>query len=917
MFSVRSTISCWRNELLGLLLVLGGGPALWGAAAPGLHLAVASGRDAVVAPGRVVTAAILIRNETDGIRPVTEDIAPPAGWRLVGGAAGALELPARGEQLRVLAFAVPAGTAAGEAELGYGLQAGDRDLARVAWRVAVAPVERIEVQFEPPPPFVVGGTDYRLSVRVTNRGNAAQTVHLTLAGAPPPGTRLESTALALGPGASGRVVVLVPATGSEGRRLEHVFTVRAGPAPSPSAATLAQSTVVVPVIPRAVEKVDPYRWLPARLRVIGVATRGPAQTGRNDGLLFEYAGEGMLDERGKQAFDFVFRGPGLRHSTELVARSEYALTYRQAGFTVEAGDRVYSLSPLTERFRHARGAAFAFRSPELEGRAFAFRHHPDDPTMRAAGAGIRGQIAPGLRLGGNVLAKQGEPDFISGERGGRVYSVEAEWSAGRALQAAVEYARSGNDRLGEFHDGAYAVDVRGRWSEAVAYEARITHTDPKFLGVYADFDHAHASVRADLSRALQAYTHYRAYENDLNPDPARTTVANRERGLTAGLALRPSARSEVAVEANRLRRQDTLLPADYDYDERAVALRLRHRFRQLDAELEVGAGRIRDRAGPGDWRPLARHGVHLQWRPVATGYWGVFARRGEAGPWGGPRRTVNLGTGAGLQLGRRFDVSLQYQRNYYDPFIREEHDQFGASLRYTTARQHTVELRGYSRWSGAQRDRETTVVAGFSLPLPLPVGRKREVGHFGGAVWRGGSGAQAAGPVVLRVGEQAAVADASGRFVFPDLAPGRYPLQIEQGSLGYNRVTAERLPETVLVEGGRTTRLEVAVVDAAGLSGTIVRVNGGYQPMAGVRVRVSRGGEAYLQTADGAGRLVFAQLRPGRWLVEVDPAALPAQHVWDQSRFEIDLEAGRVAEFSFRAQPRVRVPIMVESGEIR
>jgi hypothetical protein len=145
----------------------------------------------------------------------------------------------------------------------------------------------------------------------------------------------------------------------------------------------------------------------------------------------------------------------------------------------------------------------------------------------------------------------------------------------------------------------------------------------------------------------------------------------------------------------------------------------------------------------------------------------------------------------------------------------------------------------------------------------------------------------------------------SGTFAFDGLTDGTYRVEVRRdGSApiiksGVKVRAPFRAVVEVVLEPGEAPRGEAAAVDGSASFSGIVRVAGG-APLAEARVRLTRddgADESKTVLTDAAGAFTIAQLKAGRWRVEVQGAGLLPV------RAQLDLSGDVAFDVQLAAQP--------------
>ena len=243
----------------------------------------------------------------------------------------------------------------------------------------------------------------------------------------------------------------------------------------------------------------------------------------------------------------------------------------------------------------------------------------------------------------------------------------------------------------------------------------------------------------------------------------------------------------------------------------------------------------------------------------------------------------------------------------------------------------------------------------------MPVSKRKGIGVIKGKVHDAGAPDRPGLPdVILTANGATAVTGQNGEFIFPALPPGNYALRVVRSSIGLDRVTECKLPILVGVQDGQTTQLDIGVIEAARVAGTVTvfPANGngngnGYRVHDGkaayvvgdprssngndngngngytgsgensrepwglpnVLIELASGEEVLRTITDYQGQFLFEGLRPGEWRLKVYDHNLPPYHYVENSEIHRELRPAEAEEVSIEVLPRSRRIRMIEDSE--
>ena len=209
---------------------------------------------------------------------------------------------------------------------------------------------------------------------------------------------------------------------------------------------------------------------------------------------------------------------------------------------------------------------------------------------------------------------------------------------------------------------------------------------------------------------------------------------------------------------------------------------------------------------------------------------------------------------------------------------------------------------------------------------------------------------------IISVNGATAVTDKKGNFKFPSLKPGTYHIRVDQEAIGFNRVTVQKTPLEITVQGGIETEINFGVVRSATLKGRVAvfaskaegennydnesspegkdhdnpsgelvieasgRTAGSKMvedyALAGILVEMKSESGIHRRVTDKKGQFLFEDLRPGNWTLTVYENNLPEYHYLEQDTFDLHLKPGSEGELLVKVLPQMRSINIIDAGEL-
>jgi len=245
---------------------------------------------------------------------------------------------------------------------------------------------------------------------------------------------------------------------------------------------------------------------------------------------------------------------------------------------------------------------------------------------------------------------------------------------------------------------------------------------------------------------------------------------------------------------------------------------------------------------------------------------------------------------------------------------------------------------------------KTSVMLTYTMPFDIPVSRKTSIGVLRGRLYDMEHPQRQGIPdAIISVNGATAVTDKKGNFKFPSLTPGTHHIRVDQEAIGFNRVTIQKTPLEITINGGAETEIKLGVVRSAILKGRVVvfsskaeeddnegeesnnrgdkivieasgKTGGGRliedYGLANIFVELKSESEIHRRVTDRNGDFIFEDVRPGDWTLTVYESNLPAYHYLEQNTFKFNLKPGSEEEVLVKILPQMRSINIIDTGEI-
>lgn len=625
--------------------------------------------------------------------------------------------------------------------------------------------------------------------------------------------------------------------------------------------------VSLKAFPKTTRRTDRFHRFPidASLIYFGAKTSKPYQ----QSWQLELTGKGYIDQKERHFLNVVARGPSRFSIARVGNYDQYSVEYRwkQDRVTetqVRVGDFSYSLTPLTEMYRWARGVGVAhlMRKWEIGG----FYNQPRFFSDISSQYGAYAKFSPRKfwEIQASAMQKQ-LADTLGGAFLGSLkntfqfnnHHVTVEYSAGArkgAVGSALNFDLSGRIKdLSYTTQNIYAAkDYPGFYSNSLFTNSNLRYRKGKW-GVNLGFSYNDANPAQDTIFTASPYstnstlglTHYFSkklrfmvnyiyrFKEDRFPTKK---FSYRENAIRYSLAYKDDYWN-IIVDGEAARTENLLIKND---DNLGNTYNVRARIdREVLPSLTVG--------GFGQYLYTNRYDYDLK------AY--VF--------YGG-------------NVSFRPTPKLRFRASYRNNYLIDEYNSDRTLLDFEVAanfKSHRISVTSSHAIVRNTVDRKDFFIsARYTYHLNAPVSRKAGLYPLSGILKSKNS--TDAGGVIINIAGQSVITDAYGRFVVNDLPPGVHYLHIDKGSLGIGLITDVETPLAVEIFPTTTNYVNIEILRSGAISG---RVNVDLTKKPGIDdepqplkiIKATNGDRELLTYTDDNGNYSFKAILPGEWTVRV------------------------------------------------
>jgi hypothetical protein len=611
---------------------------------------------------------------------------------------------------------------------------------------------------------------------------------------------------------------------------------------------------------------------------------------------------------------------------------------------VRIGDQSYDLSRLTSAWSYGRGLGIEY-NPHKKRISFG-GHYVESrwgkPEEKESGYYIGYQINDVLSARTNFLRKDKDAYDIFPLIRDDIWSFQTEYKPRKELKLEMEYAYSNSDnrKEGDIEDYAYYLNISGRLCQKSNYNFYITHAEPDYYGNYHDSEYIYGNFSFPLPFLTRGYISYRQWERNLDRRMDRGS-APFEKQWEIGINRDISRNWYMSLFYDDLFREEKLIPPDYKYDEDGITLRLGRKGEKSNLLFDIRTADHKD-CLTGYSRRGWNYGAFFTYKPTEKNYFSLHVGFGDDKALRGSyllRKSNNLDFIASWNPDPDLNLDFWYTKYNFDS-DNSESDSYNCSFHYSLPNKHRIGVQ-VCHYTGDLREDETSYMLTYTIPLGIPICKKKNVGSIKGIVYDAESpDKKGISGVILRVNGKTAVTNSKGEYIFPSAVPGSYQIYVDRSSIGLDKITEQKLPITVEVKVGKSSNVDIGVVRSCNVFGKVIVIpgnnnenngNGGVvigepggkngkkepEPLANVLVELTNGEEVMRRTTNQKGEFLFDNVRPGSWHIKVYDHNLPSYHYLETPEQDITLKPGQNKEITIRVLPKIRQIKFIDEGVIQ
>jgi len=573
---------------------------------------------------------------------------------------------------------------------------------------------------------------------------------------------------------------------------------------------------------------------------------------------------------------------------------------------IQVGDQSFNLeAPLIQRYTIGRGIDALLDTGKNDFRLFYSRTHGSSPRENT-GVQVATDHGEGFLTRLTALRELGIP--TSGDyQGGSVDST----NLGILTSYSPFYGTELTGEVGQSESSEFGTETAWRLAgrmvmDTYAVNCEWLRAGEGFQGGWRDNELKRVNMWWNPAPEFRIWGNYSLSNDNIANDPEVARRLFRNTGF--GMTWKVEDLGKLYVSNRVIRNWDDVLMS-YDSLSRVSIFSLSRIWDDLHTTVTYEHETSSDRLA-GDTQKVRSYRLDLAMMVSNDAYLRMSYTMGRLSLSAveGDSNTTNFTFGSQWRVSNEFRTSLNIQRNT-GGLIGNRMDINGvATWEFYPDHNLNFRIRDYSGTFGS----DTEIALEYEQPISISLGMFPHKGNVIGKLYYANEASDPVRNAMVSVGDIEVITDDNGQFEFPSLDVGEYVLSIDQATLGVGVRPFVEVPFVFKVHAGRTTNLEIPVIESASIEGTVildVPASRGRDramvPMAEMVIELWGDIDSDFRVTDSNGFFTFSDLEPGSYTLILRPEYIPIGfEIFERQTYELELEPGdRLKGLDFIIKP--------------
>lgn len=644
---------------------------------------------------------------------------------------------------------------------------------------------------------------------------------------------------------------------------------------------------------------DIFHRLPAAfsLAFTGMQNRGEFQ----NGFQGEIYGKGSLDKENRNLIEFhaVTKNPVAFNS--FTKYEEYFVNYKRENFFIHLGDKNYFSSFLTEYARYGRGAEVRYDTEKLSFGGFYnhprfFRDIQDEFNVYS-----KIKITKESEITAGYLYKIPRKDnSLLSFSGFRFHSdAQLPYLAGKfKLNKSIEISgETSYSKTGKTEGSAFMLQTVANFNK-ISGNLMYMHSSPEYAGYFNNTNTFNGNIQFQIFNKVNIFANYVQDAKNFQRDTLLLATPYRKY-LQYGIQYRYTKKGSITIFNGFQRYEDRLIPKEFDYKEQFFRISMEQQLGifQLNFESQFGKTNNYLLNFSGNSSFYTANVGFEKFRTFFNIY-GSYAITSRYQMQN--QKQMYYGVRILSRFSQKTNFSLSYQNNYMPEEYFADRNLFELIFHQQIFPGHEFDLSGrYTLQRGELGNKDFIFSLRYTARLDIPTQKTADYASLYGTI--NNLGVKKVEGIRILLGHYLSVTDKSGNFVFKNVIPGNYVLEIDRSTGDINDIPDIDLPASVTISNSENI-FNFGLTSASQIQGKIEYsespkpdfVQLSNKKRESIMLEISNGNQIYRKIIDVGENFDFTYLRPGEWKVKVYRNGLDKKYKIPVDHFDFVLKPSEI-----------------------
>lgn len=750
------------------------------------------------------------------------------------------------------------------------------------------------------PEFVKAGETIKATFLLKNNGNLSENLVLESKNA----VVKENTSLVLPPGES-KIITINKITNPDlGKNEYQNLNLSVYSPDNPSENQTAYTSVKIISVKPVEEDIFHRFPVAASISFIGMRNRGEY----DDGFQGEVYGKGSLDKDNKNLLEFHAITKNPVEFNSFTQYEEYFVNYKRDNFFVHLGDKNYSSSFLTEYARYGRGAEIRFDLKKISFGGFYnhprfFRDIKDEFNVYS-----KFKIAKESEITAGYLYKIPRTENVDVsfsnfrlDSNAHLPYVAGKFQLTKNFEISGEASYSKTDKT----DGnAFILQAIASF-EKITGNVMYMKASPEYAGYFNNTNTFNGNFQYKLSKKINVLATYVQDARNFQRDTLFLAAPYRK-FLQYGIQYRYMKSGSIMFYNGFQRYEDRLMPKEFDYKERFFKVSIDQQIGIFQLNLEGQFGKT-DNYLTGFSGNSSFYTANIGFEKFKTSFniYGSYAITSRYQLQN--QKQVYYGARILSRFSDTTSFSLFYQNNYMPEDYYTDRNLFEILFHQQIFRGHEIDLSGrYTLQRGELGNKDFIFSLRYTLRMNVPTQKIAEYTTLSGNIKN--LGVKKVDGIRLMLGNHLSITDRSGNFIFKNVIPGDYVLEMDRSTTEIGDIPDVNVPAS-LVLTEKENIFNFGLTSAANIEGNIeysenqasfaqLAIKKDKKKKENLIIEASNGDQTYRKMAVIGENFDFTYLRPGEWKVKIYRNGLDKRYKIPIDEFRFNLKPSEIKKLT-------------------